>query len=71
MADAVEHLSLLCRIQQGQKHNPCSGTCDCHPDNPQPCECYCHEPKGQIRASVLYEEAYLAEHEDPDVWLNE
>lgn len=38
------HLSLLCRIQQDKEHRPCSGTCDCHPDDPFRCECECHQP---------------------------
>ena len=34
-------LSLLCRIQQGRQHEPCSGTCDSEAPG-QPCQCECH-----------------------------
>lgn len=40
------HVSLLCSIQSGNPHNPCSGTCDGHGAGKPcdlPCQCACHQ----------------------------
>ena len=45
------HMSLLCKLQQGREHRPCtSRECDCQECAPlewgRPCECACHALQG-------------------------
>src|SRR5215472_6984513 len=61
--EEIRHISLLCRMQQGRPHNPCSGTCDGHRSG-KPCNalciCSCHgetmpdeERRTELAAEIL------------------
>lgn len=52
------HISLLCSIQTGNPHNPCSGTCDGHGAGKPcdlPCQCTCHHVPRETIASQGFE----------------